>query len=65
MPQSRSQLTSAHVQQLAVRWREYQESLTGCPTPPVPPRLQAIADRCDASLLLQVKPDLIPLPAKT
>ena len=53
-------LTEADIRRLAARWREHQESITGCPTPPVPPKLQAIADATDAQLLLSLKPELAP-----
>ena len=45
-------------QQLAQRWREYPESLIGQPCPLAPPRLQEIADRVDAALLLSQRPEL-------
>ena len=54
-------LTEVDIRRLAARWREHQASLTGVPTPPVPPYLQAIADRCDAQLLLLIKPELADL----
>lgn len=51
-------LSKSEIKRLAQRWREYQESITGLPTPPVPHRLQAIADATDAQLLLSLKPEL-------
>ena len=50
--------SQADIKRLAQRWREHQSSLTGQPCPQPPPHLQAIADRCDASLLLSLKPEL-------
>ena len=52
------QLTKSEIKHLATRWREYQESITGQRSPSVPRHLQAIADHCDAGLLLSSKPEL-------
>ena len=51
-------LTEADIRRLAQRWREHQASITGHPVPTVPPYLQAIADHCDAGLLLALAPHL-------